>query len=390
MDATESSAENYALDARPPTRYKVIVHGRIAGIPDTEAITNLTKRFSLTPELARRVLNTPGLTLKRNIELYDAAMLESALKKCGLEVTALPEQLETMADGKRASPEPLKDESIGETLASISAAGQNQAKTMDRMPGAGISGETEKGRKTYLPLSASEQIPQYTNPKHSETTESNLAGRGAPINAPSADTPPTRNASLEGDFRKHSACTLKPTTTPKSAIERFIESRWSWLLLPAGVTFLWALIASAKLYSPTPAPPEPRRNPIVSLEFQATDEERANITMACTGVTDRAVYINDRLIEQESDVRTEIMIRYSKKENWFEIDGWAHRTLPAFASVNDAHGAVSLSFDAHKIEGSFEHYYGRFSARFMLINNSRLTVQRIENDTIRHFQGTCK
>ncbi len=153
MVADESSAQADALGIRIPTRYKVIVSGRSALVPDTEAIANLVKLFRLTEDNARRVLSTLGMTLKRNTDLSGAAALEKALKRCGLEVTVLPEQVETVSDDRPLSPASLSDERADEDSASNSDTETSEARAQARTFNATIAAEEGTRQKNDSPPS---------------------------------------------------------------------------------------------------------------------------------------------------------------------------------------------------------------------------------------------
>ncbi len=90
MTPTEPHSEPAKPRASESTHYKMIYINRNAEVPDTEAIAKLANLFRLSDEKARKILSTPGLTLKRDTDLSRAVLLSKILKTCGLDAAILP------------------------------------------------------------------------------------------------------------------------------------------------------------------------------------------------------------------------------------------------------------------------------------------------------------
>jgi hypothetical protein len=108
MSARFPSNEERRKNSASPVKYQIIVSGRNDAVSDKEATENLAKFFSLSEQNAKRILESPGIPLKRNIDLANAARLEVALRKCGLVITVTPEErdssiAETNFSSKRES-----------------------------------------------------------------------------------------------------------------------------------------------------------------------------------------------------------------------------------------------------------------------------------------------
>lgn len=116
----------------------------------------------------------------------------------------------------------------------------------------------------------------------------------------------------------------------------------------------------------------------------------AQTVMKCTGVSDHTFTgRNGHQNVMSSNVRAVTEISYNKDYEWFKISGWTDAQIPDFSSENRNVGTVNLRFETERIEGSFRHRSGGLSARFTLINNSQLYVQRSQNGHVRSFKGSC-
>jgi len=82
------------------TRYKVVLHGVAGGCDTAEVAVTLAGRFGVPAEKIRSLLLTPGVTVRRGVDLQTAVTYQAALEDAGCDSVVEPEDVPNPASDR--------------------------------------------------------------------------------------------------------------------------------------------------------------------------------------------------------------------------------------------------------------------------------------------------